>query len=700
MHSLPTINKITTGLLLAGAQLAVIPAALALAEPQHKSMETLVVTATRLPSALLDLSGNTGVVDSAALRLNAHTHIQESLLRVAGANFARGNGQEYLPALRSPVLTGAGACGGLLTAADGIALRAAGFCNINELFEANTEQAERIEVLRGPGGALYGSNAVHGVINVLSGSMDEPAGLRIGVEAGPHDYSRSKLTALAQQGAHSWRADLNAAHDGGYRADSGFDQQKLTLKHRFSGDALTITTALDATNLNQETAGYIVGEKAYKDDALKDDNPNPEAYRDASSARLYSRIDWQLDGEQRLVLTPYLRYSEMDFLQHFLPGTPLEMNGQQSVGLQSAYYRNLGAQWQLISGIDLEYTDSYLKERQDQPTQGSLFLRTTIPAGMHYDYDVEALMAAPFIQTRYQYSEALSVTLGLRYESMRYDYDNRMLDGRSDDQGNACGMGGCRYTRPADSTDSFNNHALKLGAVYAIDDQRSAYINLAQAFRAPQATELYRLQRAQLVADLESEEMDSVELGLRGSASRLSYDVAVYFMEKDQVIFRDADFFNISDGQTRHRGIEFNGRYQFSAQWDLAVAASYARHQYASQQNLSGVNIKGNDIDSAPRHFGSAQLGWNANADARVELEWAHQSREYTDPENLHRYEGHDLLNLRARWALNPQWQLTAKVTNLADRDYAERADYTGFGGDRYFPGEPRSYYLGVETHW
>ena len=51
---------------------------------------------------------------------------------------------------------------------DGISLRAPGFCNINQLFDANTEQAGRIEVIKGPATALYGSNAMHGVINVLS----------------------------------------------------------------------------------------------------------------------------------------------------------------------------------------------------------------------------------------------------------------------------------------------------------------------------------------------------------------------------------------------------------------------------------------------------------------------------------------------------------------------------------------------------
>ena len=47
----------------------------------------------------------------------------------------------------------AGACGAFLLLEDGFALRPPGFCNVNELFETNTEQARAIEVTRGPGSA-------------------------------------------------------------------------------------------------------------------------------------------------------------------------------------------------------------------------------------------------------------------------------------------------------------------------------------------------------------------------------------------------------------------------------------------------------------------------------------------------------------------------------------------------------------------
>ncbi|MDP1520960.1 TonB-dependent receptor [Porticoccus litoralis] len=662
-------------------------------------LETIVVTATRDEQTLRMLPASATVVDTQSLDITSHTHIQEALVRVPGANFARGNGQEYLPSLRSAILTGAGGCGSVLTAVDGVPLRASGFCNINELFDGHTEVAERIEVIRGPGSALWGANAMNGVINVISPRVTDEPEYRLGVEGGPHDYMRMKFSASRRMGDHGLRADLSMGHDGGYRHDSGFDQQKLTLRHEYDGEQVSVASTLSMTNLNQETAGYIVGDEIYRDRRERNENPNPEAYRDTQSVRWASHIKYRLDDSSFLSFTPYARYTDMDFLQHFLPGTPLEENGQKSFGLQSAYHKRFD-NWQIVTGLDLEYTDAFLKQAQDAPTAGSPFLMATIPEGKHYDYEVDAIVAAPFIHTSWQMTERLSMTAGLRYEVVRYDYDNRMLDGRTDEDGVPCGFGGCRYSRPADRFDRFESWSPKFGLVYDLADDHQVYLNLAQGFRAPQATELYRLQNAQDKAHLESEEVLSAEIGARGQYDRLSYEIALYAMKKRHEIFQDSSRLNVDDGEIRSRGIEVGLGYRFNEQWDMALAASYAEHEYSNHRFSGSTDIYENDVDGAPHDFGSARVGWNFLPGARAELEWVHQGEYYTDPENEHSYDGHNIFNLYSFWRLNPAWKLNVRVTNLLDRKYAERADYTSFGGDRYFPGEPRALYVGVERKW
>jgi len=672
---------------------ALLCAQITTASSQNPEITEVVSVATRAETAVSDIIGSVALLDEGTLNLVSHSHIQESLSRLAGVNLHRGNGQEYLPAVRSPVLTGAGGCGGFLMAEDGIPLRAAGFCNINELFEAHTEMAQRIEVLRGTGTTLYGSNAMHGIINVVTPGISDQR--RLALEVGADDYRRLKLHA----GTDNLSVAASLTHDGGYRDQSGFDQQKVSLRHSYAENDLTIDTGMTLTNLNQETAGFIVGLNAYEDRAQIKGNLNPEAYRDVKSARVWSRVSRTL-GDNRLVITPYLRDTKMDFLQHFLPGDPLEENGQQSAGVQLGYYGELSDGINLIAGIDAELTDAYLKQSQDSPTQGSPFLQATIPVGMHYDYQVDASMVAPFINLDWGYSQRLKLNAGLRFESVRYDYNNNMLAGRTAEDGTECGFGGCRYSRPESGKNSFDNWSSNLGASYVLSSNQDIYMRLAKGFRAPQAAELYRLQRAQQITDLESESIDSIELGLTGRYQQVSYKLAFYHMEKDQVIFRDSDFFNVSDGNTEHQGVELELDYRINQALTASLSATQARHTYLDSSLLDGVDIRGNDIDTAPRSFGSVRLAWTPNESQSLELEWQSMGSYYLDPENLHSYQGHDLMHLRGSLNLSPAMRLFANISNLTDKRYAERADYTGFTQERYFPGMPRTARIGIEMLW
>src|SRR5690606_11410580 len=223
----------------------------------------------------------------------APVHISEALSRAAGTWISRGNGQEHLTAIRSPVLTGAGACGAFLMAEDGIPLRAAGFCNVNELFDSHFEVAETIEVFRGPHSALYGSNALFGGVNVLLPVAREESRPRLTLQFAENDYRRLQYRQPLAFGQQTLNILGTATTDGGYRDDSGYDQQKLSVKHQLRDDELTVTNGVTLVNLEQETAGYVEGSDAYKDKNRSRTNPNPEAYRDVRSMRAYSRWQWQ-----------------------------------------------------------------------------------------------------------------------------------------------------------------------------------------------------------------------------------------------------------------------------------------------------------------------------------------------------------------------------------------------------------------------
>lgn len=660
------------------------------AHAENIAPEDILVTASRVAedARALPLAWSSLLEDD--LNKVAAVHLNEAMQRVPGAWLSRGNGQESLISLRSPVLTGAGSCGAFFAASDGISLRAPGFCNVNQLFEANFEQAARIEVIKGPATALYGSNAMHGVINIISAAPSEELEQVLGLEAGPDEFYRVKYHYSNTQGQHGFRLSANGSTDDGYKNDAGYDQQKATVRHDYSGSQWNISTVLDATNLNQETAGFVQGFEAYEDSRLREENPNPEAYRDASSLRLYSRASTALNERNTLTITPYLRDNEMEFLQHFLPWQPVEENAHSSLGIRASIQTDTNAlRW--INGFDMEFTDATLQEVQAEP-----FVSANQPVGVHYDYQVDASVAAAYSQLRIQGDSPWEWSAGARFEFTAYDYDNRTDDGAPC----TAAASNCRFFRPADREDDFADWSLNAGVSYSYHPDHLAYLRLAHGFRAPQATELYRLQAGQRTADLESEQIDNIELGVRGgSPGGLRYDVALYYMEKDDVIFQDADRQNISGASTRHYGAEISVDQQLGTQWSLGIDASIARHTYRDDIALLGSsgNISGNDIDTAPRAFGSARIERDLSdltgRDSAAELEWVYMDSYYLEPDNAHQYDGHSLVNLRISGSVSNRLQAAVRLTNLLDEEYAERADF-GFGQYRYFVGQPRAAYF------
>lgn len=654
------------------------------ANQEELNLESITVTGTRSSVMLSEMSGNLTRLSTENISLTQSTHFTELMNQVAGVWVSRGNGQEHLTAIRSPVLTGAGSCGAFFVAEDGISVRAAGFCNANQLFDVNANQAGAITVLRGPASVIYGSNAVHGVLNTLTPDAESIPDISISLEAGPNDFQRVSLTSAKTTGDHAVAVYGALADDGGYKENSGYRQDKFNLLHQTQSAQLKVKNVLSYSNLNQETAGFVQGFEAFKQVQLKRLNPNPEAYRNSRSVRGHSQIEFTR-GNYNILLKPYFRSHDMAFLQHFLPWQATEENGHDSIGLLSA----ATIQHDFVTltlGMDLDYTEGWLKEFQEQEFSDS------IPQGEHYDYQVDALVISPYINSQWQITDAFSVDAGLRYDRTRYDYKNNL------EAGSACapGIDNCRFYRPEDQARSFSNISAKLGATYSLSADQVFYGQINRGFRAPQATELFRLQNNQVNADLNAEKMTALETGVRGRLfedNRLFYDLSAYMMRKSDHIFQDTERQNVSEGKTSHKGLELTLSWRITPNWKLNLALDKSRHQYENNVAIArGVNIKNNDIDTAPQNNAQINLQWQKDQFS-AQLEWLYLDDYYLDPANTAKYDGHQLVNLRARVPVNDKLTFSFRVMNLLDEDYAERADFA-FGNYRYFVGEPRSLFL------
>jgi outer membrane receptor protein involved in Fe transport len=315
--------------------------------------------------------------------------------------------------------------------------------------------------------------------------------------------------------------------------------------------------------------------------------------------------------------------------------------------------------------------------------------------GLHYDYEVSSFMVAPYAQLNLPLAADWLLQAGLRLEYLRYDYQNEMRDGDTREDGTPC-TDGCLFFRPADRSDDFLELTPNLGFRYRLDSQTSLFLALTRGFRAPQATELYRLQSGQNVGDLKPEKLDSLEIGWHRKTPVYSLEAAAFAMRKRNYIFRDAEGFNVSDGKSQHLGLELQADWRWENGLYAGIAATWARHTYAfNRAAADGEPVRdGDDVDTAPRTLGSARLGLDRGP-LLTELEWVHQGGYYLNAANTARYEGHELLNLRVVWRMTQAWSLALRVNNLGNRLYADRADFA-FGKYRYFPGREREAFLQI----
>jgi outer membrane receptor protein involved in Fe transport len=574
------------------------------------------------------------------------------------------------------------------------------------MFELNYEQADSVEVLRGPGSALFGASAVHGVINSITPTAKYLPGLFVGMETGSDSFKRISLGAAHAFGLESEPAIAAygvATRAPGWRDQSGVDELKLNLLADFdvAGGELRLRAA--GSVLNQETAGFIQGFESYRDEAIARSNPNPEAFRDASSARVSGHFAREgVFGEgDRLELAGIYRRSRMDFIQHFLIGKPLEHNAQTSYMITGAWLLPRGNLTTRLA-LDAETAASELTEFQSGPaTDGSPAANAIRPAGYHYDYTVDSHTLGGTLAFDYAFSQRLRATAALRVDTTNYDYDNHMLDGNTDQSGVPCGVAGCLYSRPADRSDRFDNVSPRVTLAWSPGPSHHYYVNASTGFRPPEMTELYRLQRQQSVADLDSEHLDSVEIGWKyRPLGPVSLNAALFAMKKRDVILRESNGFNVGNGATRHRGFEYEIR-SVEDRWPIEIraAGTIARHEYAFTRAIEGGEsiVDGNEADTAPRHVHTVEIGvpFGERKTWLAAMNVHHVGSYYLDAANTARYPGHWVANLRLSWTA-PALRLTLRVDNLFDTAYADRADFA-FGNHRYFPARGRAAFLSVD---
>ncbi len=681
------------------------------------------VTATREGVLLRETPAAVSIISRQKIEEVAPTHPQELLRQSPGVALTSTNGEGHTTAIRQPFNTSPV----YLFLEDSIPIRATGFFNHNALYEINLPQAGSVEIIRGPGSALYGSDAIGGIVNILTRLPTSKNKTEVSGEIGTYGYQRTMLsTNTGSTDFGAIRADILLSHTDGWRQRSAYDRQNINLRwdQSLKNDAL-LKTIVNYTHIDQETgAGSNLSENDYRNDPTR--NYFGIAYRKVEALRISSAYE-QSNNNDLISLTPYFRDNRMDLFASFNMSNDPTYNRSynQSYGLLSKWRRDFPNQWgaRLIMGLDLEYSPGSREEDSVTVTRSNpsntaerIYTNPRNPKRI-FDYNVTFKSSSPYIHGEISPTATLRLSAGLRYDDLQYSLRNKIGNSQISDPNNiGTGTGYYYLNETADRT--FKRLSPKLGFTWALSQQQILYGSYTEGFRAPSENQLFRAPRATSSTQAQARAAASLalepikakqfEMGLRGESSSWYYDWAWYLLSKkdDITSVRDPlnsnNRININAGETSHLGTELALGKQINQHWNLDTALSYSIQRYENNQSANG-NFSGKAIPMAPRVLANTILSYKPNASLNTQLEWTRVGAYWLDDNNTTRYNGHSLFNLRMRYQASKSLYLFARLNNLNNRRYAESANLFSVNGQptqtqiTYSPGLPRTVYAGLE---
>jgi len=695
-------------------------ASAAFATEENTTLAPVTVTGTREQTLLSETPSAVGIISRKAIEQNRPSHPQQLLGQIPGVAIGVTNGEGHTTAIRHGFTTSPL----YLFLEDGIPIRATGNFNHNALYELNIPTAGGVEVVRGIGSALYGSDAIGGTINVLTRTPREKAGADMSIEGGSFGWARL-LGGIdsGRIGRSTLRADLNITHTDGWRERTAYDRQSANLRWDYEwDDATLIKTIFGATHINQQTgASSPLPLSMYLNSPTT--NLRSPAYRIVDAVRLSSAIERDIGQGQTLTMTPYFRDNRMELNGTFnfsctnpqAPAQPqctgrIEDTAVQSFGMMLRYRKNFddAARTRLISGVDLDYSPS--RRAEDRITLSSTgagagrnFTGYEI-VGRSYEYKVLYQSAAPYTHIETSPTEQLRVTAGLRYDYARFDLDNQL----------AASTHANGFFQLSDTARSFARLSPKLGANLQLSASSHLFASYNQGFRTPSENQLFRsgvvassvgaASAANAALNLRPILAEQYEIGMRGTEADWNYELVAYLLQKrdDLLGFRDSSGVTVqtNNGSTRHQGVEFGLGRAINSMWRFDAAAVYAKHQYLDWAVNATTNYSNKEIEASPRLLSNIRLTWIPVKGTFAQLEWVKVGSYFLEPNNTEgKYAGHDLFNLRVSQQLDDRWTVFGRVLNLADVRYADSAQVSSQVAV-YSPGLPRAAYVGLEGKW
>ena len=658
-------------------------------DTSYTQLATIVVSANKLkekriesPVAISILSPKT--VDEAKAQ-----RIDFLLNKVSGVYMPTIGNEQHMMSIRQPISLK----GLYLYLEDGMPIRTSGLFSSNALIEMNSSNIHSIEIIKGPASALYGAEAIGGVVNILTTPVPSKAEAFISTQITNTGFKKLDLSWGAPTKTGGWMiSGAWTDQKNGITDYSDFNKKALSVKRTFRvNEKLKGYQNLQYINYYTQMTGSLDSIKFFQKNF---GSQQSFTFRKIDALRFRQNLDYNWNTHSNTTFNFMYRNNTMDQNPAYSiasTANPTKFKGQVNSNHFDAYVLDLQHVWSipmLSSKIMLGgYWDitnqnlmaNYIDIVKD--TSIGKFTKYTYPSrdSLITNYNTEISNKAIYFNYIANLNKAIRLNMTMRYDNFEYLFNNLLPIGTPSAKNN------------------FTQFTPKLGLTY---NQRwwGGYLNYSKGFVPPQITEIYNAIR---VPYLLPQNFSNIEIGSWYQSKKLSAEISIYSLQgKNEIIsVRQTDGVNLNQnsGATSHMGIEYQIRYQLAPSMDISLNGSNTKHKYLNT-SIKGVDVSGKEMNAAPNLFNNLSFNWKPTKLIRSSLEWIHQSAYYMDETNATRYPGFNLLN--ARFGLQfKKSEIWLNVLNLTNTYYSTMAtknfSVKGSSAYSYYLGEPRAITIG-----
>lgn len=657
--------------------------------PEVPDSNTIV---TKLPLPLIQTPASVGVVAAPLLEEQGAVVLGDALRNISGLNVQNQNGvADYF------LVRGFDSVANGLVLTDGAAEPEISFYQLYNV--------ERVEVLKGPGGFLYGSNPIAGTVNMVRKQPAAGSFVDLGLSGGSYGTVGGTL-------------DWNAGGDGPFAFRlNGLWQESDGYRDGTPSEVKGINPAFSwrAGERGVLNANFEFLDTSYSPDAGIPlvpvfgpgfqvvgfeiaDVPREQSYQSpfdrSEQETRRAQIDYETEISDRLSLRNKTFYRQLDWVSDgtilngvqpgFSPGSDsvirtlvLLDDTQEFFGNQfEAVYRldTGGIGHSLLAGVEIgRYDDRFTLDFSPLPnislddpveTAQGLF---RIP---NQAADASSQVIAPYLIDRVSFSDRFQVIAGARWDSIDYEDE---VSGTDRD---------------------FSKVSPILGLVFSPSPSVSFYANAGQSFAPPSS---------RVVGERRPEEGQQIELGAKAEllGGKLQTTVALYELERENVAIPDLTGFIQQTGTQRARGAELELaaeplrglRTLFSYAWnesELTRFSELVRIGFGPNDFIV-IDRSGNTSAFAPEHIANLWVSKKLGA-LGIGVGGRYLSEQFIAEDNAFELDPTFELNASLSYDL-ADWRLNLHLRNLTDEEIFTR----GFGNTSVLPAPGFSIYGGFE---